>query len=164
MAVNNIRVIKHGMTIQRMRTEANAFVGLASGDAIKIAGTGTNYATPCLNGDPERATDMFLGVSKSDATNTTAADGVIDVELCVPGTVLEAKANTTTNVNTDAKLLGLLLDYVAFDRSADTAAGTLTLDEDEGTDPDAHGMLILDGRITDGMMFFTPAYSWLFGA
>ena len=160
MAENNIRVLKHGMTVQRMRAEANAYVGLAAGDAVKIGGTGTNYAIPCLNGDPEQGTDIFLGVTKSGATNTAAADGVVDVELCVPGTVLEAKATTVANVDTDAKLLGILLDYVAFDRSADTVAGVLTLDEDEGIDNDVHGMMILDGRITDGMMFFTPANAW----
>lgn len=164
MAAADIRVLKHGMTVQRCRAEANAFVGLEAGDAIKIAGTGTNYATPCLNGDPERGTDMFIGVSKSGATNTASVDGVIDVELCVPGTVLEAKATTAANVNTDAKLLGLLFDFVAFDRSADTAAGTLTLDEDEGTDPDVHGMMILDGDIVSGRMFFTPATAWILGA
>lgn len=160
MAANNIRVIKHGMTVQRLRTEANVQLSAAAGDAFKIGGTGTNYASLCLNGDPEQATDMFLGVSRSESTNTASADGVIDIELCVPGTVLEAKATTAANVDTDAKLLGILLDFVAFDRSADTVAGTLTLDEDEGTDPDVHGFMILDGRITDAMLFFTPGNSW----
>ncbi len=158
MAANNIRILKGGATVQRFRTEANVTPGFSAGDAIKGAiGTGTNYVGLCLNGDPEQETDVFFGVSRSDSTNTTGADGVVDVELATPGrTVLEAFANTTTNVNTDAKILGVVLDQVAFDRSADTAAGTLTLDEDEGTDTDVHGLLILDARVTDGMMFFTP--------
>ncbi len=162
MAANNIRILKHGLTVQRFRTEANVTVGIREGDAIKVAiGTGTNYAGVCLDGDPEQATDMFGGVSRSGGTETASADGVIDVELVMPGSILEAKATTTTNVNTDAKLLGLLFDCVACDRSAATAAGVLTLDEDEGTDPDVHGLMILDGRITDGMMFFTPANAWI---
>lgn len=163
MAANNVRVIKHGMTVQRLRTEANAYVGLKAGDAIKIGGTGTNYAIPCLNGDPEQATDVFLGVSKADATNTASVDGTVDVELCVPGTVLEILANTVTNVNTDAKILGIVLDYLTFDRSADTAAGVLTYDEDEtaGGDNDVHGFLTLDIRVTDGMCFITPGNAWI---
>lgn len=160
MAVNNIRILKGGKTVQRLKTEANAYVGLRTGDAVKIGGTGTNYAIPCLNGDPEQATDMFLGVTKSDATNTASVDGVVDVELAVPGTIMEAKATTVANIATAAALLGVLLDFVAFDRSADTAAGVLTLDEDEATDPDVHGMMILDGDITSGLLRFTPGNAW----
>lgn len=161
MAVNNIRILKHGMTTQRMKTEANAYVGLRAGDAVKIGGTGTNYAIPCLNGDPEQGTDIFLGVTKSDATNTASADGVVDVEIAVPGTIMEAKATTAANVATAAALLGVLMDFVAFDRSADTAAGVLTLDEDEGNDNDVHGMMILDGDITSALLRFTPGNAWI---
>lgn len=156
MAANNIRVIKRGLTVQRFRAESNAYVGLKAGDAVKIGGTGTNYAIPCLNGDPAQATDMFIGVTKSDATNTASADGIVDVELVCYGTILEAKANTVANVSTDAELLGILFDFVAFDRSADTAAGVLTVDENEGTSTTTRGLVILDGRITDGLLYFTP--------
>lgn len=162
MAENNIRILKHGLTVQRFRTEANVTVGIAGGDAIKAAtGTGTNYASLCLDGDPEQGTDMFAGVSKAGGTETAAANGVLDVELVVPGTIMECKANTVTNVDTDAKLLGILFDCVTFDRSAATAAGVLTVDENEGTDPDVHGLMIFDGRITDGMLFFTVANAWI---
>ena len=162
MAANNIRILKGGKTVVRVRTEANVTVGIREGDAIKCAiGTGTNYAGVCLTGDPEQATDMFMGVSKSAGTETASADGVIDVEIAVPGTVMECLGTTVANLNTDALLLGLLFDHVAFDRSAATAAGVLTLDEDEGTDADVHGMMILDGRITDGMLYFTPSNAWI---
>ncbi|KKK89151.1 hypothetical protein LCGC14_2735990 [marine sediment metagenome] len=162
MAANNIRILKDGQTVQRARVEANITLGIREGDAMKAAaGSGTNYAALLLTGDPEQATDIFLGVSKSGATNTALVDGIIDVEICVPGTILEAKATTATNVNTDAKLLALLFDHVSGDRSAATAAGVWTLDSNEGTDADVHGFMILDGRITDGMMFFTPANAWI---
>lgn len=162
MAANDIRILKGGETVQRVRTILNVEVGIREGDGIKAATqTGTNYASLLLTGDPEQATDLFLGVSKSASTATTTADGVMDVELCVPGTILEMKATTTTNVNTDAKLLALLFDCVSADRSAATAVGVLTLDTNEGTDPDVHGFMILDGRITDGMMYFTPENAWI---
>jgi hypothetical protein len=162
MAANDIRILKHGLTVQRFRTEANVTVGMREGDAIKGAiGTGTNYVGVCLTGDPEQATDMFFGVSKNGGTETASADGVIDVELVAPGTVMECKATTVANVDTDAKILGIVLDHVAFDRSAATAAGVLTVDEDEGTDPDVHGLLILDIRVTDGMCFITPSNAWI---
>lgn len=159
MATNNVRILKGGATVQRFRTEANVTVSPLPGDAIKGAiGTGTNYVGLCLNGDPEQETDVFIGVSKNGGTaNTASANGTIDVELVTPGrSILEIKANTAGNVDTDAKILGVLFDQVAFDRSADTAAGTLTIDEDEGTDTDVHGLCILDVRITDAMVYFTP--------
>jgi hypothetical protein len=162
VAANDMRILKDGKTVQRVRTEANVTVGIREGDGIQCAdGTGTNYASLLLDGDPEQATDMFMGVSINAGTETAAADGVIDVEICVPGTIMEMLANTPGNVNTDAELLGLLFDVVSCDRSAGTAAGTLTLDENEGTDPDVHGFMILDGRISDGMMYFTPCNAWI---
>jgi len=161
MAAANLKVLKHGMTVQRVKTEANVDVGMEAGDAVKIGGTGTNYAVLCLDGDPEQGTDIFLGITKSAGSQTAAADGEVDVELCVPGTVIEGKANTTSNIATAANLLGVLFDFVAFDRSAATAAGTITIDENEGTDQDVHGLMILDGRITDGMLFVTPANAWI---
>ncbi len=159
MAENNIRILKGGATVQRFRTEANVTVSPLPGDAIKGAiGTGTNYVGLCLDGDPEQETDVFIGVSKNGGVaNTASANGTIDVELISSGrTILEAKATTVANVDTDAKILALLFDQVTFDRSAATAAGVLTVDEDEGTDTDVHGLCILDIRVTDGMVFFTP--------
>lgn len=162
VAVNDIKILKHGYTVQRVRVEANVTLGIESGDAIKAAvGTGTNYAGLMLDGDPEQGTDMFFGVSRSAATNTASADGVIDVEMIGPGTVMEAKANTTSNIATDAALLGILFDFVCFDRSAATAAGTLTVDENEGTDFDVHGLCILSGDISTGKLYFTAANSTL---
>lgn len=162
MAANNLRIVKHGGSVRRFRTEANVTLGIVAGDGIKAGvGTGTNYAGLVLDGDPEQATDMFLGVSRSAATNTASADGVLDVEMVLPGTILEAKATTAANMDTDAKLLGLLFDFVCFDRSAATAAGVLTIDEDEGTDFDVHGLCILDGDIVKGTLLVTPTNSTL---
>ncbi len=162
MAANDIRIFKHGYTVMRFATEANVKLGIAAGDGMLASqGTGTNYTDIILTGDPEQGTDMFLGVSKSASTNTASADGVIDVELVGPGTVIQGKATTAANMDTAAKLLGLRFDMVAFDRSAATAAGTLTIDEDEGTDADVHGLCILDGDVVKGTLLVTPTNATL---
>jgi hypothetical protein len=162
MAANNIRILKHGYTVQRFRTILNVELGIEAGDGILGATqTGTNYASLCLTGDPEQATDMFAGVSKSASTATASADGVIDVELVGPGTIIEGTVSTPGNTDTDAKILLLLNDFVTFDRSAATAAGTLTVDEDEGTDFDVHGLMMLDFNITNGKVYFTPTNATL---
>lgn len=158
----DLKILKHGYTVQRCRTEANVKLGIVAGDAVKAAqGTGTNYVDLVLDGDPEQGTDMFLGITKSAATNTASADGVVDVEIVGPGTVIEGRANSATNINTDAKLLGVLFDFVCFDRSAATAAGVITIDEDEGTDADVHGLTILNGDIVRGTLLVTPTNSTL---
>lgn len=167
MAANNLRILKGGRTVQRVRTESSGVSGVAGmreGDGILAAaapGTGTNYAGLALDGDPVQGTDIFMGVSKSASTSTSTADGVIDVEIATPGTVMEMLATTVSNVNTDAKLLGLLFDHRSFDRTADTAVGVLTLDEATATGASTLAFLVLDGRIADGMMYFTPANAWI---
>ena|SRR3990167_4137741 len=152
MAANDIRVLKSHYGVQRFRTEANVTVGILPGDGVIKGGTGSNYAGLLLTGMPTQGTDVWLGVTKSTGTNTTALDGVIDVELIGPGTILEGRATTATNVNTDALLLDLLNDYVNFDRSAATVAGVLTIDEDQGDTMGTLSLMILDGDVTKGVL------------
>ena len=122
MAANDFRVLKGGFTVHRFRTEANIKLGVAAGDLVMRAGTGTNFADVVTDGAPTQGTDLLFGLTKSGSTNTAAANGVVDVLLVGQGTILEGKATTVANVNTDAKLLLLLNDYVNCDRSAATAA------------------------------------------
>lgn len=152
MAANDFRILKNHYGVQRFRTEANVELGIAPGDLVNIGGTGTNFVSLMLDGEPAQGTDLFVGVTRSTSTATASANGVIDVELCGQGSILEGKATTTTNINTDAKLLLLLLDYVTCDRSAVTAAGVLTIDENEGTTTATSGFMILDGDIVKGTL------------
>ena len=152
MAANDFRVLKGGFTVHRFRTESNTTLGLAAGDLMMRGGTGGNYAVLVTDGAPTQGTDLLFGLSKSGATNTASADCVIDVLLVGQGTILEGKATTTANVNTDAKLLALLNDYVNCDRSAATAAGVLTIDEDQGGTPATLSFCILDGDIVTGKL------------
>ena len=159
MAAGNVRVIKSHYGVQRFRTEANIKLGAKAGDAFMVAGTGTNYVDFVTDGKPTRGTDIFVGISTGtpDDTaiaNTAAADGKIDIELVGPGTILEAKATTTSNVNTDAKLLGILNDVTNFDRTASTAAGVLTIDETNTTAAKSStlSLVIVDGDIVAGTL------------
>lgn len=163
MAANNVRILKHGYSVLRFRTEANVKLGIAAGDAMMVAGTGTNYADIVTDGKPTRGTDTFIGVSHNAATNTAAADGVIDIETVGPGTILEAKATSATNINTDAKLLAMLNDVTNFDRSAATAAGVLTIDETNTTAAKSStlSLVIIDGDIVKGLLRVAPCASIL---
>lgn len=152
MAARNVKVRHSAYGTKSLLTEANVDVGLEAGDVVKRGGTGGNFAVHIQDGDPEGGTDIFLGVTKSGATNTASANGVIMVELVGPGSRLAAAATSATNINTAAKLLAIRMDFVCFDRSADTVAGTVTIDEDEGDDPNVHGLFILDGDIIKGTL------------
>lgn len=132
--------------------EANVDVGIEAGDMVKRGGTGGNYAVHVQDGDPEGGTDILLGIVKSAPNNTAAANGVGNVELVGPGSKLQGKATNAANINTAAKLLALRNDFVCFDRSVDTVAGVLTIDEDEGDDPNVHGLFILSGDIVKGTL------------
>lgn len=113
--------------------------GVASGGAATIpAGTpvkGTDAAAaspwlgvvvPMVDGDGSTA-QRFIGVSKSDSTDTAAAAGVVVTWMPLPGLIYEAKAKTASNANTAALIEALKGKRVVFDLTAsvwtiDTAA------------------------------------------
>lgn len=134
MAANDIKVLKGGRySTETFRTEANVKLGIQPGDAVKVAGTGTNYVDLVLDGEPTRGTAVFVGITESASSNTASADGVVNVQLVGAGVILSGRATTAANINTDAKLLLILNDVTNFNRSAATAAGLLTIDETNTT-------------------------------
>lgn len=164
MAARDIQVRHSAYGSREIAFEANVDVDIEVGDVVKRGGTGGNFGVHIATGDPEAATDITLGVIKVAPNHTAAANGTGVVELVGPGSVISGKATTAANIDTAAKLLGVTLDYVTFDRSADTVAGILTIDEDEGDDPNAHGLLIVDGDIEKGTLEVMTAAATLFGS
>src|SRR3990167_2828375 len=114
MAARDIKVRHSAYGTYEFLTEANVEVGLAEGDVVKRGGTGGNYAAIIADGDPEAGTDIVLGVTKNGSSNTTAANGVVNVELVGPGSIISGRAAPAANVNTAAKLLAIRSDFVAF--------------------------------------------------
>ena len=164
MAARDIKVRHSAYGTYEFLTEANVEVGLAEGDFVKRGGTGGNYAAIIADGDPEAGTDIVLGVTKNASSNTTAANGVVNVEIVGPGSIISGRATTAANINTAAKLLAIRSDFVAIDRSAATVAGVVTIDEDEGDDPNVHGLFILDGDIVKGTLEVMIAAATIFGS
>lgn len=162
MAARNLQVRNSQYGTKEWPTEANVDVGLAAGDAVKLGGTGANFATICLDGDNEQGTDIFLGITKSGGSQTAAANGVVNVEIVGPGSIISGRMNTPANADTAAELLGIMGDFVCFDRSAATVAGTITIDENEGSDQDVHSLFIIDGDIVKGTLecFVAQATIW----
>lgn len=124
---------KNSLPVRRYKTEAAT--SILEGDLVKIGGTGNNFAVLPATGDPEIGTDRIIGVAKSDSTDTAAAAGVVDVYMIDNRTVLRASATTGSNLGD-----GLLNDSVTLTVSSTDQS----VNEDEGDDPDVHGLMILD--------------------
>ena len=124
---------KEALPVRVFKTEAAT--SIEEGDLVKIGGTGNNFAVKIATGDPEVGTDRILGVAKADSSDTASAAGEVKVYMIDNRTVLRANATTGSNLAD-----GLLLDSVTMD----VTAGVITIDEDEGDDPDVHGCVILD--------------------
>lgn len=154
MGTNDIKVLKGKYGVEQFRTEANVTLGVGPGDAMIVGGTGTNYAAIMVDGGPTRGTNVFIGITESASSNTASVDGVVNIQLVGPGTILQGKATTVANINTDAKLLGILNDVTNFDRSAATAAGVLTIDETNTTAGKSStlSLVIISGDIVKGTL------------
>ncbi len=154
MATNDVKTLKSKYGVEQFRTEANVALGVGPGDAMIVGGTGTNYAAIMLDGGPTRGTSVFIGITESSSSNTASLDGVVNIQLVGPGTILQARATTAANINTDAKLLGILNDVTNFDRSAATAAGLLTIDETNTTAAKSStlSLVIVSGDIQKGTL------------
>lgn len=164
MAKRDIQVLHNPYGAETFNAEANVDVGIEAGDFVKRGGTGGNYAVHAQDGDGEAGTDILLGVVKQASDNSASADGTLVAEIVGPGSKIQGRATTPTNIDTAAKLLAIQGDFVAFDRSADTVSGALTIDENEGDDPNVHALFILTGDIDAGTLEVMVANATIFGS
>lgn len=128
------------------RTTSSASATIKPGEPIKRSNG--NFALVVETGDPEIGTDILLGLAKNESTETSSAEGTVEFNLIVPGSILQGKMTTPANGDADSELKAFELDYVAFDVNA----GVITIDEDEGDDPNVHGLFILGGDIVKGTL------------
>jgi hypothetical protein len=148
MAKYDVKVVKAGGAQEIELDVAASATLIYPGEPVKKT---TNYAVKLATGDPEIGTDEMIGIATSTSTNDASNAGKVRVMVVVPGkTILRCKAHTATNVNTAAKLLGLMLDCVCFDLTGTT----FTVNEDEGDDPNVHGLQIIGGDINKGTLDF----------
>lgn len=151
MAYLDIKIIGPQPTARRGdvqdRTSSGSTGTLKVGEPIKKSG---NYYVRCADGEPTNAAPM-AGIVSVESTETATADGVVEFFPVVAGvTVMRARATTPANIDTAAELLGVKGDSICFDLSS----STFTIDEDEGDDPNVHGLLVIGGDIAKGTLDF----------
>ena len=128
------------------RTTSGASATIKAGEPIKR--DNSNFALVVASGDPEIATDILLGLASGESTETSSDEGTVPNVMAQPGSVIQGRATTAANIDTDAELLAIELDYVAFN-----VVGTvITIDAVEGDDPNVHGLFIIGGDTAKGTL------------
>lgn len=160
MAKNDVKIVDKGGYLNiptrnfpvQDRTSSGDTI-IYPGDPVKIlAGQSGNYVGHLATGDPQIGTDIVVGIAASTSTEeSVTTDGTVNVYMPLPGVVYRCNAHTVGNIDTTAKLLALNFDCVTFDLTSTT----FTVNEDEGSDENVHGLRIVGGNITAGTIDFT---------
>jgi hypothetical protein len=149
MAKHNLRTvgINGGARPYRVAASATRFY---AGEPMNFAGTyssgvaSANTVVVLTDAKPVIGTDLFVGIAAKDAeisSSATVTAHKTQVVVPIPYvTRIRGKAKTTTNVDTDSELLGVLWDVVLFDLT--TAVYTI----DETAAADTSGLTIVDGN------------------
>lgn len=154
MAVQKtIQVVENPGTVMKPvvqdRTTTSMTAQMNAGEPVKVRtkdGSALDVI-PVATGDAEIGTDELIGVTNRDSTETSSADGEVEVTRIIPmSTVLRGKATTSGNIDTQSEIDALLLAWVCFDVTALTGTnGDFTIDENEGSDSNVHSLQILRG-------------------
>lgn len=154
MAVNDIKVVKNPGPTETYkvddRTTSSQTTNLLPGEPVKLS---TNFVIALATGDPEIGTDEFVGIVRKESTETSSADGEVEVTTMMPDTRLRGDATTATNIDTEAELLGIIGDFITIDvtgAGTNGPTGVFTFDENEGTDPNVHGFKVIGGNTVKG--------------
>ena len=121
-----------------------------------------NFVEIIATGNPlQSGTTQLVGIAQNESTEVAATNGVVDVAIVVPYvTLMKAKTTTVADIDTEAELLAIRNDAVAFDN----VSNVITIDGVEGDDPNVHGLVILDGDINKGTLrFYAKPLATLYG-
>jgi len=131
MATNNIRIVDpsghNAIPTRTYQTEANTTV-INAGEPVMLKTIGTAvYAAALTDAKPVIGTDYFIGIAAKASTQTTSADGEVEVYMPLPGMVYRGKAKSSAAADTEAEIKALAQKRVVFDLTSsvytvDTAA------------------------------------------
>lgn len=131
------------------RTASTINATIKAGEPVEAGDAGNNFAILLINGDPvQGSNNRMIGIAHEESDETSTVDGHVDVEHVIPMlTVFEARVTTPANVNTQAEFDAIQNDSVTFDGIAAITGNTdttpYTIDENEGDDPNDHGLVIV---------------------
>lgn len=131
------------------RTTSGATATIKPGEPVKVGAS--NNVIILATGEPTNAAPL-VGIATSESTETATTDGTVDVLVVEAGrTLLRTAATTPANLAD-----GILYDSVTYDLTN----GVFTVDEDEGDDPDVHGLEIVAYDADAGTVdYFVKGYA-----
>lgn len=101
------------------QTEAAAG-DLFAGEPCKLKSAGSPYVIRLADGDPViGSTTQMVGITASDSTHTSTADGTVEVYMPLAGIVYASSAKTAAGVDTQSELDALVGDNVVLDLTSD---------------------------------------------
>mgnify|MGYP007077389874 CR=1 FL=1 len=150
MSLNDVRIREKNDGFVRVIPTEAAATDILAGEPVKMKADGSPYAIPLATGDPEIGTDQMLGIAITASDHTATADGEVSVFVPGPNSVLECKATTVANVDTQAEIDALVNDCVTMDLTG----SVYTIDEDEGNDDNVHGLRIVGGDPNRQVLYF----------
>ncbi len=156
MSANDFKIVKHPGYTRVYKTQDRdtslRSATIKAGEFVKIFEAGSNFVSLLLSGEPTAINTEVVGITRSISTETATADGEVGVSLIYPmETVVRGKAQDSSNMNTTAELAALLYDWVTLEVAASIGTAT-TINENEGSDRDVHGLCIVTGNIIDGTL------------
>lgn len=153
MSANDVKIttVGNGSLVERTYRVASGAIGsIDVGEPVKIGGNGNNFVILLATGDPEIGTDRMVGIAAAISTDTVADDGTVRVWIPDANSVMTCAATTPANIDTAAELLAIDNDSVTFDLTG----AIFTINENEGDDPNVHGLMIIGGDINAGTLDF----------
>lgn len=128
------------------RTTTSETYPIYAGEPTKIYGAeGGNYVVKLATGEPKIGTDIVTGISAKQSTETATANGEVELYMPLPGIIYECAATTSSNFAE-----GILFDTVTFDLTT----STFTVNENEGSDENVHGLRMLAYHGSTGKVEF----------
>lgn len=141
------------------RTTSSQTETIKPGEPVQM--DNENFVEIVATGGPSQTAGLLVGIATTESTETSSAEGEVEAQIVVPFiTLMRAKATTPANVDTVAKFKLLRQDAVCFTN----ASNVITINEDEGDDPNEHGLVMVGVDIAKGLIdFYAKPLATLFG-
>lgn len=122
---------------------------------VKVAADADGTIGTSASGD-----GRFVGIAKSDSTQTASVAGVVYTWAPLPGLVYRGRPKTAGSCNTAAKIDALRGSAVIFDLTA-TTNGTYSIDT-AATDAAVNAIVLVDGDPNSDTIFWMVKPTWSF--
>ena len=128
-------------------------VSIKMGEPAKMTNnTGGTNVILWATSDPERGTDLVVGIAASDSTETAALSGKVQLYKPLPGVVWQAKALSAAAADTVGEIIGLTGKKVVIDLTSSTFTVATA-----ATYAAFNGLIIVGGDETNSMIYFEIA-------